>query len=169
NMLKYSAAASDLGNIGGLRAQAMANLRFGEVDRAIELAEQYDEQRADVFKSRLTFLKLLIEAKVDTAKEPIFLEKLAQNESALSFRFLVWSYAGLGRIDDAYRVVNLRLSSDAADPELAWWVFWRPEMAAFRQDPRFAKLVIELGLLDYWREHGWPDACQPAGDSLICE
>ena len=73
------------------------------------------------------------------------------------------------RIDDDYRVVKLRLSSDAADCDAAWSVLWRPEMAAFRQAPRFAELVTELGLMDYWREHGWPDACQPAGDSLICE
>jgi len=36
-------------------------------------------------------------------------------------------------------------------------------------DPQFAELVTELGLLDYWREYGWPDTCQPAGDSLSCE
>ncbi len=169
NMLKYGAAAWDLGHTSGLRRLAWANLRLGEVDRAIELAEQYDEQRAEIFKSRTIIFRLLIEAKTDTAKEPMFLEMLAQNELTLSFGFLVSSYAGLGRIDDAYRVVNLLLGRDSADPESAWWVLWRPEMAAFRQDPRFIELVTELGLLDYWRENGWPDACQPVGDSLICE
>ena len=48
-------------------------------------------------------------------------------------------------------------------------VFWLNGLAAFRQDPRFTDLMTELGLVDYWREHGWPDTCQPAGDSLICE
>jgi hypothetical protein len=50
-----------------------------------------------------------------------------------------------------------------------WWLFGRPDMASFRQDPRFADLVTELGLVDYWREYGWPGACQPVGDSVICE
>ncbi len=168
-MLKYAAAAWDLGHSGGLRGQALANLRLGEVDRAIELAEQYDALRTEIFESRLTILRLLIEAKTDTAKRPMFLEKLAQNESVLPFGFLVSSYAGLGRIDDAYRVVNHRLSHDSADPDNAWWVLWHPDMAKFRQDPRFARLVTDLGLMDYWRENGWPDVCQPAGDSLICE
>ena len=117
----------------------------------------------------MTFLKLLFEAKTDPANRPIFLEKLAQNESELFFRFVVSGYASLGRIDDAYRVVNLRLGSDSADPDVAWSVLWHSDMAAFRQDSRFAELVSKLGLLDYWREYGWPDACQPAGDSVICE
>jgi tetratricopeptide (TPR) repeat protein len=168
NTLKYGAAAWDLGHSGGLRVQVLANLRLGEVDRALELAEQYDEQRTEIFKSRMTILTLLIEAKTDTAKEPVFLEKLAQNELALPFRFLVSSYAGLGQIDEAYRVVNHRLGSHSADAEYAWSVLWGPDMAAFRQDPRFTELVSKLGLLDYWHEHGWPDACRPAGVSLIC-
>ena len=26
----------------------------------------------------------------------------------------------------------------------------------------------EVGLVAYWREIGWPEACQPVGDSLAC-
>ncbi len=75
-------------------------------------------------------------------------------------------YVGFGRIDDAYRVVSTDL--DLFFPR-TWWFLWRDDMATFRQDPRFANLVTELGLLDYWRENGWPDVCQPAGDGVICE
>ncbi|MEE8308632.1 MAG: hypothetical protein V3R81_15295, partial [Gammaproteobacteria bacterium] len=49
------------------------------------------------------------------------------------------------------------------------WMYWQPNVAPFRQDPRFADLLTGWGLLDYWREYGWPDACQPKGDSVICE
>ncbi len=164
NMLKYGAAAWDLGHSSGLRIQALAHLRLAEFDRASELAEQYDQ-----IYPHMTIRKLFIEAKMDAVKRPLFLEKLAQNELALSFRFSVASYAGFGLIDDAYRVARQLLDNDSADPDNSWWVLWRPEMATFRQDPRFAGLVTDLGLMDYWREYGWPDACQPTGDSLICE
>ena len=164
NMLKYSAAAADLGNIGGLRLQAMANLRFGEVDRAIELAEQYDEENAKI--SRLTFLKLLIEAKVDAEKSQVFLETLTEHEIALPIWISLPGYVGFGKVDDAYRLANMYGNRDRT----GYWSFlWLPDMVAFRQDPRFAELVTELGLMDYWREHGWPDVCQQTGDSLICE
>ncbi len=166
NALKYGAAAADLGYGLGLYVQTMANLRLGEFDRAIELAEQYDKQLADLYNSSVRIFKLVIEAKRDTAKRPLLLETLAEYESMILFRFWLPGYVGYGRIDDAYRVVNLR--RDSAGPA-SWWQLWRDDMAPFRQDPRFAELVTELGLLDYWREHGWPDVCQPAGDSLICE
>ncbi len=164
NMPKYSAAASDLGHFYGLRAQAMANLRIGEVDRAIELAEQYDEQSAK--RSRVTFLKLLIEAKVDAEKSQVFLETLAEHEMALPIWISLPGYVGFGKIDDAYRLANMHRDLDRT----GYWSFlWLPDMVAFRQDPRFAELVTERGFMDYWREHGWPDVCQQTGDSLICE
>ena len=35
-------------------------------------------------------------------------------------------------------------------------------------DPRFSALVEEVGLVEYWREIGWPRACQPEGDGFAC-
>ncbi|MCH7510681.1 MAG: tetratricopeptide repeat protein [Proteobacteria bacterium] len=166
NALKYGAAAWDLGHGLGLHVLAMTNLRLGEFERAIELAEQYDKRIGEIIRHRVIMLRLFFEAKMDTAKRPMFLEKLAQNESVLRFRFLVSSYSVFGRIDDAYRLVNMH-----RDPArfTFLWIIWQPDMAVFRQDPRFAGLMADTGLVDYWRENGWPDACQPAGDSLICE
>jgi tetratricopeptide (TPR) repeat protein len=165
NLLKYGAASWDLGLYGGLRIQAMAYFRLGEFDRAIELAEQYDEF-ADL---QAVTLKLFFEAKLDVSKKQIFLEKLAQSDLTLPLWFSVTRYVEFGRIDDAYRLVNLAVDRDSADPDQFWWVLWRTEMATFRQDPRFADVATALGLLDYWREYGWPDSCRPAGDSVICE
>ena len=46
--------------------------------------------------------------------------------------------------------------------------FWLPEAAGFRRLPDFAVLVEKLGLLEYWKQYGWPDDCRPMGDSLQC-
>jgi TolB-like protein len=46
---------------------------------------------------------------------------------------------------------------------------WQLEAASLRRDPRMADLVRKFGLLPVWQKYGWPDACQPAGDSFICE
>ena len=164
NVLKYGAAAWDLGAPVGLWVQAEANWRVGEFERAMEFMEQWAEQVGD-FSFRVP-LKLVYEAKMDAAKRPLFFETVAENESALGPFFVLWFYAAFDRIDDVYRMLKLAPDSiDGSDCD----VFWLNDLAAFRQDPRFTDLMTELGLVDYWREHGWPDACQPAGDSVICE
>ena len=159
NALKYGAAAWDLGHSSGLHVLVMANAHLGEFNRAIELAEQLDELR------EAPSFKLFIEAQMDPGKRPLFLKTVAEQEMASLVISLI-GYTSFGRVDDAYQLANMN-RNPARFTYL--WVIWRPTMAPFRQDPRFAGLVTELGLLDYWREHGWPDACRPAGDSLICE
>jgi tetratricopeptide (TPR) repeat protein len=160
NALKYGAAASELEGEYGLYVQAEANWRVGEFERAMEFAEQFGDSPYEVVS------KLLIEAKIDAAKRPLFFETVAENESAFGLGTLLWFYAAFERIDDAYRM--LKLAPDSMNG-FDWDEMWVGNLAAFRQDPRFAELATEQGLVDYWREHGWPDACQPAGDSVICE
>ncbi len=46
---------------------------------------------------------------------------------------------------------------------------WPPRLQVIREDERFVKLVIDFGLLDYWRSHGWPDKCEPSGESFTCQ
>lgn len=47
---------------------------------------------------------------------------------------------------------------------------WAPPEAAIRKTERFKTLMREFGLVDYWRERGWPDLCQPAGDDdFVCD
>ncbi len=164
NALKYGVAAWDLGHPWGLYAQAMAHLRLGEFERAVGFAEQFGKQFDDQLNP--AFLKLFIEAKIDAAKRPLYLQTLAENESALPLDIVLPGYAAFDRIDDAYRLVNL--ARDSIDG-ISWNTFWQGDLAAFRQDPRFAEFVTEQGLVDYWRENGWPDICQPVGDSVICE
>jgi TolB-like protein/DNA-binding winged helix-turn-helix (wHTH) protein len=45
---------------------------------------------------------------------------------------------------------------------------WRPVFSDMRRLPEFNELVDEVGLVDYWRVYGWPDFCEPVGDSFVC-
>jgi hypothetical protein len=40
---------------------------------------------------------------------------------------------------------------------------WLPSARELRQLPRFKAFVAEIGLVDYWRQYGWPDLCRPLG------
>jgi tetratricopeptide (TPR) repeat protein len=47
---------------------------------------------------------------------------------------------------------------------------WLPAMAPMRKTERFKAYVRKAGLVDYWRERGWPDLCRPVGaDDFVCE
>jgi len=53
--------------------------------------------------------------------------------------------------------------------EVVFTNLWHLDAAAMRRDRRFRELVVETGLLDYWKEWGWADLCRPEGDSFACD
>lgn len=53
----------------------------------------------------------------------------------------------------------LALMREFPDP----WSMWMPFNAGVRQLPGFRDVLQDLGLVDYWREFGWGEFCQPLG------
>lgn len=45
-----------------------------------------------------------------------------------------------------------------------WWL-WYPLIAPIRNEPAVRQMMVELGLVDYWREYTWADFCEPVGES----
>jgi TolB-like protein len=52
----------------------------------------------------------------------------------------------------------------ASSPEQIYAI-WRPVYRDMRKLPRFKEFARSAGLVDYWREYGWPDACRPFGEN----
>jgi len=49
------------------------------------------------------------------------------------------------------------------------WI-WSPDLAAFRRSPEFKTVAKDLGLVDYWRKHGYPPSCEARGeDDFACK
>jgi len=46
---------------------------------------------------------------------------------------------------------------------------WLQHRKALRQHPRFRALAARIGLVEYWRQYGWPDVCRPKGESFECD
>jgi adenylate cyclase len=51
----------------------------------------------------------------------------------------------------------------ARNQDYIGWI-WSPDLAAFRRSPEFKTLVQNLGLVDYWRKHGFPPSCEARGE-----
>ena len=47
--------------------------------------------------------------------------------------------------------------------------WWFAGHGIIRRDPRFPELMQQLGLVEFWREAGWPDHCRPVGDGVACD
>jgi hypothetical protein len=59
---------------------------------------------------------------------------------------------------------DLNFSLEALENSNNYWVIWLPVMYEVRQTLRFKEFVREIGIVDYWKEYGWPDLCHPVGD-----
>jgi TolB-like protein len=47
---------------------------------------------------------------------------------------------------------------------------WLPEYAPLRKTEHFKAFMRTAGVVDYWRERGWPDLCRPLGnDDFVCD
>lgn len=46
---------------------------------------------------------------------------------------------------------------------------WAPEIASHRRGAEFQSYLRRNHILDYWREHGWPDGCKAAGEGAWCD
>ena len=54
------------------------------------------------------------------------------------------------------------------DVWLSFFWLWLPVFDEVRQLEGFKALLLESGIPDYWDQHGWPEMCQPEGDSFSC-
>jgi TolB-like protein/DNA-binding winged helix-turn-helix (wHTH) protein len=64
--------------------------------------------------------------------------------------------------------VEMRAQSRAR-PGSATGIYWASVFRDMRRLPKFRELARAEGLVDYWREFGWPDLCRPLGaDDFEC-
>ena len=49
-----------------------------------------------------------------------------------------------------------------------WPNVWMKSCGNIWESDMFPAFVEEAGLLEYWRAQGWPDACQPVGETVDC-
>ena len=114
-----------------------------------------------------------IDAVADPSKRPAMVKFLQSVDPKVAKQVdLIQPYLQLGQVDLVFRILDESLDDD----RLAWinqWSvmhLWTPEAGGMRKDPRFPALVERLGLVDYWKQYGYPDGCvaSAGGRSIVC-
>ena len=92
-------------------------------------------------------------------------EKAAENgDIPRLYLYPIWTYL---QQDDRALDAAFKLVQDPSKKFNTEFLFSR-ESAVLRANPRFAQLVQTIGLRRYWEEFEWPDMCQQAGESIVC-
>jgi hypothetical protein len=169
--LRYAALARDLGSgsDGSEGVEATVAMRRGQWQDAkrLLLAQHRlpDELRPQIGP--------FVDAVADPARRPPIVAALRAVDSKVATQAnLLMPYLQLGQNDLVFEILNESLDRDRAAWLHDWDIIhaWTVEAAPIRKDPRFARLVERIGLLDYWKQYGYPDHCHVGGGdrALVC-
>jgi len=168
--LRLSRVATELG-LGSkqLGVEAEVAMRRGQWDEAKRLIAA-QEHLPDELRP---FIGRFVDAVADPALRPQVIAEMRTLDPAVAPQLqLVQPYFDLGAVDLVY---NLLFEALDKDPDV-WtrdWdttIAWGPKGAAFRRHPRFGELASRIGLVDYWKQYGYPDGCRPGADQpVVCD
>jgi adenylate cyclase len=167
--LNYSRLAGELGISSGANEgiDATVALRRGSWDESKRLLQQQEHLPAELRSKVGDF----VDAVANPAKRPAVVAALRAVDPKVAKQVdLLMPYVQLGQNDIAFQIVDDSLAHDRMAWSRDWSVMnvWGPEAAGFRKDPRFSQLAERIGLVDYWKQYGYPDRCRAgAGDVAL--
>lgn len=169
--LHFSKLASELGISSGTSKgiDAAVAMRRGQWDESKRLLLAQEHLPAEL-KSKVGDF---IDAIANPAKRPAVVAGLRAVDPDVAKQVdLLMPYLQLGQNDIAYQIIEDSLARDRMAWLRDWNVMnaWSPEAAGFRKDSRFSNLVERIGLVDYWKQYGYPDHCRagPGDPALVC-
>ncbi len=170
--LRYARLAHELGVTADSSAgiEATVAMRRGDWSEARRLLRQQQSLPPEL----RPVIDEFVDALADPAKRTAAVARMQQIDPKVATQAdLIQPYLQLGQFDLVLRIMEQSLDRD----RMAWtddWElmhFWSPGAAALRADPRFSRLVERAGLVDYWKQYGYPDHCRAGeGDrALVCD
>lgn len=169
NALLYTQLSRELGldkvNLGVGVTVAM---RRGEWDKAVDLIVEQNDWSEEMKAGVALFVRAVHEPEV--RPEAVAAMRQLDSEDVEQTNLLM-AYVQLGAVDVAFSIMQQSLEKD----EKAWvdhWDFasaWAAENRPLRVDPRFGELAERIGMVDYWKQYGYPDSCRAGSDSpIVC-
>jgi tetratricopeptide (TPR) repeat protein len=169
--LRFSKLAGELGlsSRANEGVDAAVAIRRGQWDEAKRLMLAQEHLQPEL-KSKVGDF---VDALADPAKRPAVVAGMRAIDPKVAGQAdLLMPYIQLGQNDIAFQVVDDSLARDRVAWLRDWSVMnaWFPEAAGFRRDARFSKLAERIGLVDYWKQYGYPDRCAAgSGDrAIVC-
>jgi tetratricopeptide (TPR) repeat protein len=167
--LRFSTLAADLGlskKQGGI--ESAVAMRRGQWDEARRLIAAQENIPPEVRPQAKRY--------VDAVENPglrsaVIAEMLAIDPKIMPPIGLIQPLLHLGAIDAVYETIFAALDEDPASWVKRWDLnhAWGPEGEAFRKDPRFAELARRIGIVEYWKQYGFPDGCSAGQDTpIVC-
>jgi TolB-like protein/DNA-binding winged helix-turn-helix (wHTH) protein len=152
---------NDMQSLGLLHVappMALATGRRDMIEKWLKkLIEWLDEEWLDVY----TFEDAILERLDDRDALLEFLAGIQSTASGVSIDMKIATWAAYLGDDE----MALRSLDRAKDP----WVFWSPVLKRVRQTDEFKRILVDTGIVDYWREFGWGSFCKPTeGDDFEC-
>jgi TolB-like protein/tetratricopeptide (TPR) repeat protein len=88
--------------------------------------------------------------------------KTAPPDSLPRLGALSWVYLYMGAPERVLEYYESNLQAGYFQPISSTW-FWHPSYGPVRKTERFRAFARAIGLVDVWRERGWPTVCKPVG------
>jgi TolB-like protein/DNA-binding SARP family transcriptional activator len=77
-----------------------------------------------------------------------------------------WVFLHVGAPEQSLEIYESEVGTGLAGGQGdSFGYLWHPSFAGVRHSIRFKTLMKNAGMVDYWRQRGWPDFCRPLGGS----
>jgi len=117
-----------------------------------------------------SFIGPYVDAVRDPARRPAAIAEMRRIDPKIAKQTdLIGPYLQLGAVDQVYETLFAALDRDGRSWATTWDFehVWNVDGRKFRADPRFARLAQRIGIVDYWKQYGFPDSCQAGQDTVI--
>jgi adenylate cyclase len=167
--LRFSKLAVDLGLSKKQHGiESVVAIRRGQWDEARRLIVSQEEIPAEIRPQAARYVDALENPGLRTT---VIAEIRAIDPKVVPQEGLIQPLIHLGAIDAVYDVLFAALDQDPQSWVSRWDLnhAWGPEGEAFRKDPRFAELARRIGIVEYWKQYGFPDGCSAGQDTpIVC-